>query len=234
MVIKTKKRISRTIPFGYKVLKNKKLLYPIKSQLDALKIIKQKILGGTLSLREGSLKLKKETKRSLSSVGLNKIISKEYLNWQKSAKKERNKIILKKKELLDKNKLKVKAEKELEKLKKREQKKIIYHNCILCNEKKLLDEFRANKAKYCNDCKKLISNKSQKLNLNCRICKKRKNINEFAGINGFGAYKTKTCKPCYFKMHKDWRNKNIEHRLNYHRKYRLRNNSDIRKKTSLW
>ena len=104
----------------------------------------------------------------------------------------------------------------------------------MCNEKKLLDEFRANKAKYCNDCKKLISNKSQKLNLNCRICKKRKNIIEFAGINGFGAYKTKTCKPCYFKMHKDWRNKNIEHRLNYHRKYRLRNNSDIRKKTSLW
>ena len=89
MVIKTKKRISRIIPFGYKVLKNKKLLYPIKSQLDALKIIKQKILSGTLSLREGSLKLKKETKRSLSYVGLNKIISKEYLNWQKSAKKRK-------------------------------------------------------------------------------------------------------------------------------------------------
>ena len=35
-MINTKKRISRTIPFGYKVIKDKKLLYPIKSQLDAL------------------------------------------------------------------------------------------------------------------------------------------------------------------------------------------------------
>jgi hypothetical protein len=234
VVIKTKKRISRTIPFGYKILKNKKLLYPIKSQLNALKIIKQKILNGTLSLREGSLKLKKETGRSLSYVGLNKIISKEYPNWQIAAKKERDKITIIKKELFEKNKIRIKAERELEKLKKREQKKIIYHNCILCNEKKLLSEFKINKAKYCNNCKKLISIKSQKLYLNCRICKKRKNINEFAGIDGFKAYKTKTCKPCYSEMHKKWKNKNIEHRMNYVRKYRLRNSSDIRKKTSLW
>ena len=79
-MINTKKRISRTIPFGYKVIKDKKLLYPIKSQLDAIKIIKQKILMGVLSLHQGSVKLKKETGRSLSNTGLNKILNKEFIS----------------------------------------------------------------------------------------------------------------------------------------------------------
>jgi hypothetical protein len=232
-VINTKKRISRTIPFGYKVIKDKKLLYPIKSQLDAIKIIKQKILKGVLSLRQGSKKLKKETGRSLSNTGLNKILNKEFSGWQIKANKERDKIKLKKKKLFEKNKIRIKAARELEKLKKRNQKKIIYHSCILCNKKRLLSEFKKNKAKYCNNCKKLISAKSQKLNFNCRICKKRKKINEFVGIDGFKAYKIKTCKPCYFKMNKEWKNKNIEHRMKYLIKYRLRSDKDIKKK-SLW
>ena len=103
----------------------------------------------------------------------------------------------------------------------------------MCNKKRLLSEFKKNKAKYCNNCKKLISAKSQKLNFNCRICKKRKKINEFVGIDGFKAYKIKTCKPCYFKMNKEWKNKNIEHRMKYLIKYRLRSDKDIKKK-SLW
>ena len=60
-MINTKKRISRTIPFGYKVTKDKKLLYPIKTQLDALEKIKQKIVDGHISIRQGSKELKKIT-----------------------------------------------------------------------------------------------------------------------------------------------------------------------------
>mgnify|MGYP004009008471 FL=1 len=98
MVIKTKKRISRTIPFGYKVLKNKKLLYPIKSQLNTLKRIKQKILNGQISLRQGSIELKKKTGRSLSAPFLSKTLKKDNPKWYVPIKKQKDKLQNKKKE----------------------------------------------------------------------------------------------------------------------------------------
>ena len=234
MVNNVKRKIGKTIPFGYKELKNNKLLYPIKSQLNALKETKLKILDGTISLRAGAIELENKTGRSLSYVGLNKIISKDYPNWQIKANKGKIKIINEKKKLIELEKKKLREEKELEKLRKRELKKIKYRNCIICNEKKLLEEFKKNKSKYCNNCRSFISIRSPKLYLNCSICKKRKNINELAGLDGFNAYKRKTCKPCYKEILKKWELNNKEKRKIYKKRYEAKYPELIKKRQKIY
>ena len=52
MVNNLRRRIARTIPFGYKLYKDDKYLYPIKSELDTLKNIKKKILKEKLQLEK--------------------------------------------------------------------------------------------------------------------------------------------------------------------------------------
>jgi len=123
VVNNVKRKIGKTIPFGYKELKNNKLLYPIKSQLNALKETKLKILDGTISLRAGAIELENKTGRSLSYVGLNKIISKDYPNWQIKANKGKIKIINEKKKINRVRKKKVKRRKRIRKIKKKRVKK---------------------------------------------------------------------------------------------------------------
>ena len=51
--MKTKIKIGRTIPFGYKLI-DSNLLQPINHELRILKEIKKEILNGNLSLRNGA------------------------------------------------------------------------------------------------------------------------------------------------------------------------------------
>jgi len=68
------RRASSTIPFGYELSEDKKTLEPIEIQLKTLRDVANLVKDDTLSLREGSLWIEHETGRSLSHVGLKKII----------------------------------------------------------------------------------------------------------------------------------------------------------------
>ena len=67
-------RASSTIPFGYELAEDEKTLEPIENQLDTLRVVASLVKDKTLSLREGSLWIEHKTGRSLSHVGLKKII----------------------------------------------------------------------------------------------------------------------------------------------------------------
>lgn len=69
-----KRRSSSTIPFGYELAEDNVTLLPIDHQLDTLRDIVELVKNKELSLREASLWLEYETGRSLSHVGLRKII----------------------------------------------------------------------------------------------------------------------------------------------------------------
>jgi hypothetical protein len=69
-----KRRSSSTIPFGYELAEDNKTLKPIENQLETLKTIAKLVQDEVLSLREGSLWIEHKTGRSLSHVGLKKII----------------------------------------------------------------------------------------------------------------------------------------------------------------
>ena len=226
MVIKTKKRISRTIAFGYKALKNKKLLYPIKSQLNTLEKVKQKILNGQISLRAGAIELKNKTGRSLSYVGLNKIISKEYPNWYVKIKKQKDKLQNDKKILILFKKEKLKKEKELKRLTTLSSQNRINKRCLTCNKIKILSNFQQLKkyrASYCSDCYQLILLKSSKISVKCTSCKKSKNLQELAGVNGLKAFQRKICRPCERKINNEWKKNNRKKVNSYNKKYRLQN-----------
>jgi hypothetical protein len=71
------RRSSSTIPFGYELDEgNTELLTPVPDQLEALDKVIPMIRDQTLSLREGALFLEFETGRSLSHMGLKKIVAK--------------------------------------------------------------------------------------------------------------------------------------------------------------
>ena len=68
------RRASSTIPFGYELAEDKRTLEPIEIQLETLRVVADLVKDNTLSLREGSLWIEHKTGRSLSHVGLKKII----------------------------------------------------------------------------------------------------------------------------------------------------------------
>ena len=69
-----KQRTSSTIPFGYELDSDNTTLKPVQDELDAIKIVAELIKKSGLSLREGSEWVTYKTGRSISHVGLKKII----------------------------------------------------------------------------------------------------------------------------------------------------------------
>jgi len=72
-------RKSRIIPFGYAEVPDKKLLTPIKNQLDCLNTAKNLYTDKKISLRGASILITNTTGRYLSYVGFSKIINKNKL-----------------------------------------------------------------------------------------------------------------------------------------------------------
>jgi len=69
-----KKRVSRTIPFGYKTNEeDNKLLEPIPEELEAIEQAKQYIKS--CSYREVAGWMKRKTGRSISAPGLRKVLN---------------------------------------------------------------------------------------------------------------------------------------------------------------
>jgi hypothetical protein len=68
------RRASSTIPFGYELAEDNRTLEPVENQLETLKVVASLVKDNTLSLREGSQWIEHKTGRSLSHVGLKKII----------------------------------------------------------------------------------------------------------------------------------------------------------------
>ena len=97
--MKTKIKIGRTIPFGYKLI-DSNLLQPINHELRILKEIKKEILNGNLSLRNGAKEIINKTGRYLSHPGLRRILNKESAGWQNIAKKKKEKLKIEKKKLI--------------------------------------------------------------------------------------------------------------------------------------
>ena len=79
-----KRKVSRTIPFGYEKVNGKDLLRPIKDQLNHLDTAKNLYKNGKSSLRRVSQWLTDNTGRYISHVGLRKIMNKEKLNNNKA------------------------------------------------------------------------------------------------------------------------------------------------------
>ena len=74
------RRSSSTIPFGYKLSERDSAhLEEIPDQLSVLKEITSLVKDKVLSLREGSAWIEHKTGRTLSHVGLKKIIDNERL-----------------------------------------------------------------------------------------------------------------------------------------------------------
>ena len=237
MVNKIRRRISRTIPFGYKVKGKNKILYPVSSQLNALKVAKEKIIKGNMTLREGAIFIKKKSGRSLSHIALNMIITKELPNWSKTLRKKEKKERAEKKRLLEIQKAEIKKKREIEKTTKLSSQNRINKRCITCNKIKILEDFQQlnkYKASYCRDCYQLILMKSSKIIVKCTYCKKNKNLNELRHENGITAFTRKICTPCDKKRTDQWRKNNPEKIRRYKYKERLRSISDIKKESSLW
>ena len=228
MVINNKKKSSSTIPFGYKGLKDNKRLFPIDSQLTALKNIKIKLLNGIISLRVASDNLEIKTGRSISAAGLLKMMNKEYPNWQIEANIKKTKIKKEKKRLIELEKSKLKEKKELEKQKKRLEKRVIYKECKICGETKNEDQFQKDKIRCCRNCFSLILINSPKIYLNCRICKEKKSLNALIGLDGLKSYKYRICKPCDRERNKNWINNNKQRHKEITRKYINKNIEKIR------
>ncbi len=73
-----KRKTSSTIPFGYKQSEDMDgFMEPIPEQLSALEETKEHIKIGALSLRGAAEQLHYKTGRSISAVGLKKIVDKE-------------------------------------------------------------------------------------------------------------------------------------------------------------
>ena len=72
-----KRRTTSTIPFGYRESDVEGFLEPIDGQLEALQETKEHIMNGSLSLRGAAEQLSYKTGRSISAVGLKKIVDKE-------------------------------------------------------------------------------------------------------------------------------------------------------------
>lgn len=71
------RRTSSTIPFGYKLSKDPHYLEPVPEEQEELEHIKDLVKSKALSLRDGAEWLSFSTGRTLSHVGLKKIIDKD-------------------------------------------------------------------------------------------------------------------------------------------------------------
>ena len=72
-----KRKTSSTIPFGYRESDVEGFLEPIENEIQALSETKEHIMNGSLSLRGAAEQLSYKTGRSISAVGLKKIVDKE-------------------------------------------------------------------------------------------------------------------------------------------------------------
>ncbi len=197
-----KKRNSSTIPFGY-VLSHGKL-EPLESQLRELDEIKEKILNGTLSLRNASVALQKKTSRKISHVGLRKILGAKYSESKKIIKEKKIQIKEEKKRIIELKKNQIKEEKKITRgIKKKEQ--------ILKNKEKRRIYYQKNKKKI-----KEITSKWNKKNID-RLKKYRKDYYE----------KNREKILDYSKIYSHKNAVKIK-------KYYLTKDNDIKKKKSLW
>jgi len=74
------KKKSKTIPFGYELSEDEGWLKPIPSELEVLNKYSQEVLENKQSLRQAAELITSETGRTLSHVGLSKIINKNNPN----------------------------------------------------------------------------------------------------------------------------------------------------------
>ncbi len=72
------RRITSTIPFGYKLSDIKGWLQPIEDQLNSLTLISNMIVKEELSLRMGAEWLEYKTGRRITARGLQKHIDNKY------------------------------------------------------------------------------------------------------------------------------------------------------------
>ena len=70
------KKKGKTIPFGYELSEIKGYVKPIPSQQDSLAKFIKLVQDQSLTLRDAATQLSEETGRSISHVGLSKIIKK--------------------------------------------------------------------------------------------------------------------------------------------------------------
>ena len=74
-----KRRKSSTVPFGYELSKeDAQYLEPIPKQLEALEAVEDMIVKEQITIRDACYWLQNHTGRSISHVGLKKIIDKKY------------------------------------------------------------------------------------------------------------------------------------------------------------
>jgi len=74
-----KRRTSSTVPFGYKLHeKDERYMEPINKQIEALEAVEDMIVKEEISLRDGCDWLENYTGRSITPMGLKKIIDKKY------------------------------------------------------------------------------------------------------------------------------------------------------------
>ena len=74
-----KRRTSSTVPFGYKLNdKDSKYMEPIEDELEALEAVEGMVVNEEISLRDVCYWLENHTGRSITPMGLKKIIDKKY------------------------------------------------------------------------------------------------------------------------------------------------------------
>ena len=118
------KKKSKTIPFGYEVSEFEGWLRPIQSELFVLNKYIKKVKEEALSLRNAAELITAETKRSISHVGLSKLVNKNKGGRPKGSKSRYNySRAQKRKQLVAREEKKVKKEKEKLKLKEERLKK---------------------------------------------------------------------------------------------------------------
>ena len=197
-------RKTSTIPFGYKLSLDRKILLPINKELRELDNVKNEVLKGNISLRKASIILYNKTGRKISHVGLRKILDKYYIKSKKI-------IDSRKKEIFFENKIKRSVEKEIIK----KQKKILKEKKKEENRLKQREKLKLyrveNKDKIKQTNKKWVENNLEQLK------KYRSNYYQ----------KNK-------KKIKEYYDKYTLNNATKRKKYYLRTDNDIKKKDSLW
>ena len=84
------RRTSSTIPFGYRLSKDPQYLEAVPEEQEELEHIKDLVKSKALSLRDGAEWLSFSTGRTLSHVGLKKIIDKDARRLEGSSGKLSN------------------------------------------------------------------------------------------------------------------------------------------------
>ena len=77
--VELKRRTSSTVPFGYRLHdKDQRYMEPIDKELEALEAVEGMIVKEEISLRDGCDWLENYTGRSITPMGLKKIIDRKY------------------------------------------------------------------------------------------------------------------------------------------------------------